>query len=122
MPHIVISGTLEFENIYKEFEKNIQKIGSKTIIKHTDCFLNKDKNTILINTVVIEDQRSMSFYTMIMKKENQITIRLDPFTDPEKTKAVKESLALIALKILKEGNGLKITKTNLQDIINRISI
>lgn len=119
MPHIVIAGPLKFENIYREFEKEILKIDDNTIIKYTDCFFNKDKNIILINTVVIENQRPMSFYIMIMAKENQITIRLDPFTDPEKTFGVKKSLALIARKILEKGNDLKITKTNLQDFVTQ---
>jgi hypothetical protein len=118
VPHIVISGNLDFENIYREFKKNIHKLDSKSIIiKYSDCLLNKDKNIILVNRVVIENQRSMSFYIMIMRKENQITIRLDPFTNPEKTFGVKKSLALIAIKILEEGNNLNITKTNLQDFI-----
>lgn len=86
-----------------EFEKNIHKLDIKTtIIKYSDCLLNKDKNIILVNTVVTENQRSMPFYIMMMRKENQITIRLDPFTDPEKTFGVKKSLALIATKILEE--------------------
>ncbi len=119
MPHIVIAGPLKFENIYEEFQKEIHKIDDKTIIKYTDCFLNKDKNIVLMSTVVIENQRPISFYTIIMAKENQITIRLDPITDPEKTFGVKKSLALIAMKILKKGNNLKITKTNLQDFITQ---
>jgi hypothetical protein len=118
VPHIVISGNLDFERIYRGFEKNTHKLeGKAIIIKYSDCLLNKDKNVILVNTVVIENQRSMSFYIMIMRKENQITIRLDPFTDPEKTFGVKKSLALIATKILEAWNNLNITKTNLQDFI-----
>ncbi|WP_458746457.1 hypothetical protein [Candidatus Nitrosocosmicus sp. T] len=119
MSHIVISGPLKFENIYLEFEKVIHKIDNKTIIKYTDCFLNKDKNIILMSTVVIENQRPISFYITIISKENQITIRLEPITDPEKTFGVKKSLALIAMKILEKENNLKITKTNLQDFITQ---
>lgn len=119
MPHIVIAGPIKFENIYREFEKEIHKIDDKTIIKFADCFLNKDKNMILMNTVVIENQRPVSFYIIIMAKENQITVRLDPNTDPEKTFGVKKSLALIARKILEKGNDLKITKTNLQDFVTQ---
>ena len=51
-----------------------------------------------------------------MRKENQITIRLDPFTNREKTFGIKESLALIAIKILEEGINLNIAKTNLLDL------
>ncbi len=119
MPHIVIAGPLKFESIYREFKKEILKIDDKTIIKYTDCFFNKDKNIILINTIIIENQRPMSFYIMIMAKENQITIRLDPYNLSGKNIWCEKSLALIARKILEKGNHLKITKTNLQDFVTQ---
>jgi hypothetical protein len=36
---------------------------------------------------------------MVMNRENKITIRLDPMTDPEKTDGVKIALALMAKRI-----------------------
>ena len=58
------------------------------------------KNLILIKTIVIENttNQPQTYYIMISKNSNnQITIRLDPLTDPkDKTDAVKISLAKIA--------------------------
>jgi hypothetical protein len=72
-----------------------------------------------MSTVVTENQGTISFYITIISKEDQITIRLEPIADPEKTFGVKKSLALIAMKILEKENNLKITRTNLQDFITQ---
>ena len=117
MPHVVISGKYDFMDIYTGFEKKMNKIKSSTIIKYEDSFINKDKNLILIKTIVIEDQQAQSFYIIIMKKEQQITIRLDPLTDPKKTTAVKRSLGFIAKELLNKNKDLKVTKTNLSEFI-----
>ncbi len=117
MPHIVISGKYDFIDIYTAFEKKMNKKESSTIIKYEDSFINKDKNLILIKTIVIENQQAQSFYIIVMKKEQQITIRLNPLTDPKKTNAVKESLGLIAKELLIKNKDLKVTKTNLSEFI-----
>jgi len=117
MPHVVLSGKYDFTSIYIEFKKKINKIEGSTIIKYDDSFLNNDKNLILIKTIVIENQQAQSFYIMIMQKEQQLTIRLDPFTDPKKTNAVKKSLGLIAKELLNKNKDLKVTKTNLNEFI-----
>ena len=54
---------------------------------------------------------------MVMQKEQQLTIRLDPLSDPKKTNAVKKSLGLIAQEFLNINKDLKVTKRNLNEFI-----
>ena len=117
MPHVILSGKYDFTRIYIQFKKKIHKIENSTIIKYDDSFINNDNNLILIKTIVIENQQSQSFYIMVMQKEQQVTIRLDPLTDPKKTNAVKKSLGLIAQELLNNNINLKVTKTNLNEFI-----
>jgi hypothetical protein len=117
MPHVVLSGKYDITRICIQFKKKINKIENNTIIKYDDSFINSDNNLILIKTIVIENQKSQSFYIMVMQKEQQLTIRLDPLTDPKKTNTVKKSLGLIAQDLLNNNKGLKVTKTNLNDFI-----
>lgn len=117
MPHVVLLGKSDFTRIHIQFKKKIHKIENSTIIKYDDSFINSDNNLILIKTIVIENQQSQSFYIMIMQKEQQLTIRLDPLTDPTKTNTVKKSLSLIARELLNNNNDLKVTKTNLNEFI-----
>ena len=125
MPHIVLTHCSDFEIIYKNLKKDIliirnneKKDRPNTIIKFDEIFLNKLGNTILIKTIVIENitNKPITYYIMISKNNNnQITIRLDPLTDPkDKTDAVKISLAKVAKQYEKLGPTISISKTNLE--------
>ena len=59
---------------------------------------------------------------MVTNRENKITIRLDPITDPEKTDGVKIAIALIAKRIqdIEKTSNLYVSKTNIQEFIDRL--
>ena len=121
MPHIIIEGKkIDFESIYGYFTKTVVR-NSNYIIKLEDSFLNQSKDLILIKATVIENNTNQKYYIQLMKKENQVTVRLDPITDPSnKNNGVKISIAKVAKMILsihKESDGLSITKTNLEVFI-----
>jgi len=120
MPHIIIEGKkINFETIYINFNKMVER-KDNYIIKFEDVFLNQSKDLILLKTVVIENDINQKYYIQLMKKENQITIRLDPITDPlDKNNSVKKSIANVARIIfsIHKDSDLSITKTNLQDFL-----
>ena len=114
MPHIIIEGKkINFESTYSYFIKKVER-NDNYIIKFEDSFLNQSKDLILIKTTVIENNNNQKYYIQLMKKENQITVRLDPITDPlNKTFGVKTSLAKVAKMIfsIHKDFELSITKT-----------
>ena len=121
MPHIIIEGKkIQFESIYCNFIKTVER-DNNFIIKLEDSFLNQSKDSILIKTTVIENNVNQEYYIQLMKKENRVTVRLDPITDPtNKNNGVKISIAKVAKMILsihKESDELSITKTNLEVFI-----
>ena len=120
MPHIIIEGRkINFESIYINFNKMVER-QDKYIIKFEDIFLNQSKDLILIKTTVIKNGINQKYYIQLMKKENQITVRLDPITDPlDKNNGVKKSIANVARIIFSNhtDSDLSITKTNLQDFL-----
>ena len=98
----------------------MRKDQTNTIIRFEEIFINQLKNLILIKTVVIENtNQPQTYYIMITKKSNnQITIRLDPLTDPKnKTDAVKISLAKISKQYKKLDPAISIGKTNLEQYL-----
>ena len=118
MPHVIIEGRkIDFESIYGCFIKTVER-NNNYIIKFEDSFLNQSKNLILIKTTVIENNINQKYYIQLLKKENQVTVRLDPTTDPSnKNNGVKISIvkaAKMILSIHKESDELSITKTNLE--------
>ena len=127
MPHIVLTNVSDFESFYHNFKKGVLIIKNEekdqttsTIIRFEDILLNQLKNLLLIKTIVIENgNQSQTYYIMVMKKNNdQITIRLDPLTDPKnKTDAVKISLANIAKQYKKIDPEISIGRTNLEQYL-----
>ena len=90
MPHIVLTNVSDFESVFNNFKKDIliiknEKNQTNTIIRFEEIFLNQLKKIILIKTIVIDNtNQSQAYYIMAMKKNNQITIRLNPLTDIKK--------------------------------------
>ncbi|HKO40972.1 MAG TPA: hypothetical protein VJU85_06885 [Nitrososphaeraceae archaeon] len=124
MPHIVLTNVSDFESFFNNFKKDVFITKNKnnqtnTIIRFEEIFLNQLKNIILIKTITIENSnQSQTYYIMAMKKNNQITIRLDPLTDPKnKTDAVKTSLVYIAKQYKKIDPAISIGKTNLEQYL-----
>ena len=124
MPHIVLTNVSEFKSFYNNFKKEVliiknEKDQTNTIIRFEEIFLNQLENIILIKTIVIEsNNKPQTYYIMTMKKNNQVTIRLDPLTDPQnKTDAVKTSLANIAKQYKKIDPAISICKTNLEQYL-----
>ncbi len=124
MPHIVLTNVSDFNSFYNNFKKEVliiknEKDQTNTIIRFEEIFSNQLKNIILIKTIVIENtNQPQTYYIMVMKKNNQITIRLDPLTDPKnKTDAVKISLANIAKQYKKIDPAISIGKTNLEQYL-----
>jgi hypothetical protein len=127
MPHIVLTNISDLEIFYNDFKKDVliiknEKDQINTIIRFEEIFINQLKNLILIKTVVIENiNQPQTYYIMITKKSNnQITIRLDPLTDPKnKTDGVKISLAKISKQYKKLDPSISIGKTNLEQYLQQ---
>lgn len=127
MPHIVLTNVSDLEIFYNDFKKDVliiknEKDQTNTIIRFEEIFINQLRNIILIKTVVIENtNQPQTYYIMITKKSNnQITIRLDPLTDPKnKTDAVKISLAKISKQYKKLDPAISIGKTNLEQYLQQ---
>jgi hypothetical protein len=127
MPHIVLTNVSNLEIFYNDFKRDVliiknEKDQTNTIIRFEEIFINKLKNLILIKTIVIENtNQPQTYYIMITKKSNnQITIRLDPLTDPKnKTDAVKISLAKISKQYKKLDPAISIGKTNLEHYLQQ---
>ena len=128
MPHIVLTNCSDFEILYNNFKKDVliikneNKDQTNIIIRFEEIFINQLKNLILIKTVVIENtNQPQTYYIMITKKSNnQITIRLDPLTDPKnKTDAVKISLTKIAKQYKKLDPTISTGKTNLEQYLQQ---
>ena len=114
MPHVVFDKRLNLENFSKQFQVFVLK--EPYLIKLMNVFLDREKRTALIPTVVI-DKIHQQFLIELSTRKDKTTIRLYPGTDPEKTDGVKMALGLVAKMIQKSNSDYQITKTNIDEFL-----
>lgn len=117
VPHIVFDEKIELLDFSKKFIPIFEK--EQYLIKISDIFVNKEDHTALLPAVAISHIHQQ-YLIEISTRKYKTTIRLYPGTDPEKTDAVKLSLALLAGQIIKNYPNFQIIKTNLNDYINMV--
>ena len=116
MPHVVIEDIGDLGIACQNLQLTTVRNGSE-ILKLVDVYLNRSSRTALVDCVVVEAGRSQSFFVQLSEKDRQITVRLLPATDPEKTTGVKRVMALIAMQIHEATVGSRFGKTNLQEFL-----
>ncbi|MBN1328920.1 MAG: hypothetical protein JXA54_05555 [Candidatus Heimdallarchaeota archaeon] len=117
MPHIVLTGPISAEIVFENLDDLFIKTPSG-ILKTTNSFLDKKRQIVLIESLVIDKRTKTDFLVMINNREDGMVIRISPFTDQiEKTNGVKQLLAEIAKQLLQKNSDIKVGKTNLQDFL-----
>ncbi|NHJ03899.1 MAG: hypothetical protein EAX90_03690 [Candidatus Heimdallarchaeota archaeon] len=117
MPHIVLNGSINSEKAF-EYLENIFLKTETGILKTTNLYLDKARQTILVESLVIERGQKTGFLAMINNRENGIVVRIYPeFDNFEKTDGVKQILAEIVKQLLEKIKNIEIGKTNLQEFL-----
>jgi hypothetical protein len=116
MPHVVIEEAIDLGSASQGIKLTTVRNGSE-ILKVVDVYVNRSGRAALVDCVVVEGGRSQSFFVQLSQKDRQITVRLLPATDPEKTVGVKRVLALIAKQLHESTAGSRFGKTNLQEFL-----
>ena len=119
--HAVISDDLILEELIEKLERTTyRERDTGLIIRTEDFLLNRQKDTILAKVVVVEG-RAQSFYIVMNKKEGELTMRIDPTTDPEKTEGVETALALVRKQVIKtDPDSLAIVRTNIGRALQKL--
>ena len=116
MPHVVLTGTTEMVDVFQKLSP-IMMHYEKTLLKTSDKYINFNENSILVESLAIEDGNKISFLVLIGKREDGLVVRIYPEFNIEKTNAVKKILAGIAKQLLERFSELEIGKTNLQEFL-----
>jgi hypothetical protein len=88
------------------------------VLRLLDVFVNQAGRTALLDCVVVDPgSPAKSFFVQLSHKDRQVTVRLLPATDPEKTDGVKMLLATVAKTVRDAIAGSRFGKTNLQDLL-----
>jgi hypothetical protein len=117
MPHVVIEEAGDLQGLYQAFTPIIQRAGTD-ILKVQEFYVGRSGKEALLESVAIEQGVARSFFVQLKRHERSITVRLLPATDPEKTPAVKQVMALVAGFIRTVYPASHYGKTNLQEYLN----
>jgi len=87
----------------------------KSVLKTAGMYLERGKGSILVDSLVIEGGKKISFLALIGGREDGVVVRIYPMFEVEKTDGVKRVLAEIAKQLLKTFPEFKLGATNLAD-------
>ena len=115
MPHIVLDQKINLFDFAILFKPLFQK---SPLIKIHEMYTDVQGKNALFSTVVIDNSHH-DYFIQVMTGKDRTTIRLLPATDPPKTDAVKQSLAILCLQIQHIYPDMKVIKTNLLDYLKK---
>ncbi|CAA6823230.1 MAG: Unknown protein [uncultured Sulfurovum sp.] len=116
MPHIVLENINDTKEAYEAVSPFAQKTDGG-ILKVMDKYINAKAQSVLVESLAIENGVNQNFFVQLSPKKNSLTVRLLPLTDPEKTKGVKTIMAHIAKQIKDTDDKITYGKNNLEDFL-----
>ena len=116
MPHVILRGKISIDRFNREFKPLLEETG-EWLIKAEEIYVEQAGLRAIIPATVVEEGHSQSFYIRISttEKNNRLTVRLDPATDPIKTRGVKRSIGLIGEAVLNSLTEASVERHNLQE-------
>lgn len=120
MPHVVIEGAPDPEEIWRAFEPIRERRGEE-ILKIDRAYLERDAAKVLLEALVVSAGFRQKFFLQVTRKQDRaVTVRLEPLTDPEKTDAVRRAVAVAARWVGSIAPGSRLTATNLGDDLEEL--
>lgn len=114
MPHVVLNGKVNIEDVFVKMKPLFMRDG-ESVLKTANVYIERGKGSVLVDSLVIEGGKKISFFALIGGREDGVVVRIYPMLDVEKTDGVKRILAEIAKQLLELFPELKLGATNLGD-------
>jgi hypothetical protein len=117
MPHVVLLGPVDLEGCARRFDPLVVREGD-LVVKFDRCYVEIGGRAALIETLVAERGHTQKFFIQLSVKEDGLTVRLDPLTDPEKGPGVRRAIALVAHRV-HQVTGCRYGNTNIDEYLVR---
>ncbi len=113
MPHLVFEGGLDLESWARDFEPVLLR-REEDVLRADRIYTERAGRDVLIEALVVEAGRKMSFYLRISRhSDGSTTLRVDPLTHPERSPGLRELVTHVARELLRCTPGAKVRSTNL---------
>lgn len=117
MPHVVIRGDLTPREVWEAFQP-LQVRSEGSVLKVSRAYLSHGETHVLLEAVAVSEGFRQQFLAQVSAKgEGALSVRLESMTDPEKTDAVRRTLALVAVWILGLKPGLETASSNIESFL-----
>ncbi len=116
MPHVLIEGPCNPESYYIGFQPVTQQ-NKDGVMKIKDCYISHNHKEVLVDVVVVENQRPQAFYISLLQRDEGVLVRLLPATSPEKTDSVKRMLSFIGSQLRQQHPDCRYGATNIPSFI-----
>lgn len=118
MPHVILRGVESLERLYQDFTP-LRERTEGWLVKIEELYLERGGSRAILPAIVVEEGHSQTFYLRIsvIAKVGRVTVRLDPATDPIKTRGVKRSVALLAEAVMNSVPGAAVESHNLTEYL-----
>lgn len=109
----MIAGEVDLRSYARDFEGWVLRRG-RDVLRADRIFLDSEGRTALVEALVVEAGRKLSFYVKISAHERgTATVRIDPMTHPERSAGVKQLVARLGADLLRHTPGARVEVTNL---------
>jgi len=118
LPHVVLEWEGNISEIAAVFHP-IQEENSGWRIKIEECYFELRGYRAIVPVTVVEEGHVQSFYIRLSRKDSEprMSVRLDPATDPVKTRGVKRSIGLLVDHLCRWFPSISVTKHNVEGYI-----
>jgi hypothetical protein len=120
VPHVILQGRPGVEALdayVRCFEPFVFRDGDR-VIKVERLYRERDGRGALLETIVAGRDHVQKFFIQLAPREGELTVRLEPLTDPEKTPGVRRALALVAARIV-AATGCGYARSNIDEYLMR---
>ena len=115
MPHLILEGTTDISSAATGMQTGANRWG-RAVLKTEGWWTRSDGQAVLVEGVIIEFSRALHPLAVIAPHHGDTAVRLWPYLEVERTKALQRWLALIAVDLQGAGAGA-LKKTNISDEI-----
>jgi len=117
MPHVILKGETTVEDLWLGFEP-LEFHEGGVVFKAQECFLARDKQSLLVRSLVVEREFPRNFLLKIAQSvDGTMTLSLDKLAQTDRADAVKRYIGLCAWRILQSAPDLSVERTNIADLI-----
>lgn len=113
MPHAILVGQLDLEEVWKAFSPH-KKVEGARVQNWSACFMRNDAKQLLFRCIARDLGVTQTFFTVVEDKGKSFTVKCVDDPNLEKGPIIQHMIARISSDLIERG--LRLEKTNLADL------